>query len=775
VPPPDVQGDDAVGARALQLLRNVTGFAGNGRVCGVVGPSGSGKTTFLSALLAGTTNRAADAFPASATNTTVKTSAATANRRDHTEDDARDRRRGGTGDLIRSGQVWIYRDDGDADRRQKQAIATIATASDTTRRIEEDGAHAALQHVEPLHHSQVAYLQQQDEFFDLLTVEETLQTAAFLELPSATREERRRLVHTLIDQLGLRGVARCRVGNNARSRRRAHRMRPFTTATRGGRRQLRRSFETTADRLVPERLSAFGCRLADFVREIFAGSVATCQPTSRGCLSGGERRRLSVALELVTEKQLLLADEPTTGLDSSLSVQVVKLLRQLALTRNIPCIMSLHQPRSVIWNQLLDDCIVMAQGGRVCYAGPVQDAPEYLATVAGYPVPPSTNPAEFWIRLVSVDTENATQAVIDEARVQYLADMFTAYQQIQQQQQLQGPALTKFCESSVTAIVRNFGHDRAPVSKTLFSTSKRVAPRFGALLRRSWRQNIRNIHAVTAICALNCILTPFFLSLIWKKVRGPVMMNNSLSDRTVMLLFCATNFGLISYAKASELLAKERPVVRREQLRRQYGPAEYLLAKVCSGLPLDVAYASVFTASLYAFSRLNTPWPKFAAVLVLMSLASSSIGYAVGSWMPTSFGVGGDNQLQAMLAGIPFVVLLVLVGTINPAGIDPTTSKPKLVRALKLFSPFSACIEALLVSEYQGVRVHKVSVVQARREGLGGTEYVRSGDQVLQALGIGNVRFSSALKRLALLTTWYLFVALIGLQRQTASCPRLPQ
>ena len=67
-----------------------------------------------------------------------------------------------------------------------------------------------------------------------------------------------------------------------------------------------------------------------------------------GGLSSCERRRLSVALELVTEPKVFLADEPTTGLDSVQAEKVVKLISKLAKERSVPSICTLHQPKSTI-------------------------------------------------------------------------------------------------------------------------------------------------------------------------------------------------------------------------------------------------------------------------------------------------------------------------------------------------------------------------------------------------------------------------------------------
>ena len=70
--------------------------------------------------------------------------------------------------------------------------------------------------------------------------------------------------------------------------------------------------------------------------------------TSSG-ISGGERRRLAVGIELVTRPKVFLADEPTTGLDSGQADKVVGLIRKLVKQRNIPCVCILHQPRASIW------------------------------------------------------------------------------------------------------------------------------------------------------------------------------------------------------------------------------------------------------------------------------------------------------------------------------------------------------------------------------------------------------------------------------------------
>jgi ABC-type multidrug transport system ATPase subunit len=92
-------------------------------------------------------------------------------------------------------------------------------------------------------------------------------------------------------------------------------------------------------------------------------------------ISGGERRRVSIGLELLVNPRLLFLDEPTSGLDSTMAEQVVTILRDLARQgRTIVC--TIHQPSSEIFN-LFDDVFLLANGSLV-YSGPVKQLPTYF-------------------------------------------------------------------------------------------------------------------------------------------------------------------------------------------------------------------------------------------------------------------------------------------------------------------------------------------------------------------------------------------------------------
>lgn len=91
-------------------------------------------------------------------------------------------------------------------------------------------------------------------------------------------------------------------------------------------------------------------------------------------ISGGEKKRLSIALEILTRPSLLFLDEPTSGLDSASAYFVAQTLRNLGHDGKSTVISSIHQPSSEVF-ALFDDLFLLS-GGQTIYFGPAQKAVE---------------------------------------------------------------------------------------------------------------------------------------------------------------------------------------------------------------------------------------------------------------------------------------------------------------------------------------------------------------------------------------------------------------
>jgi len=117
-------------------------------------------------------------------------------------------------------------------------------------------------------------------------------------------------------------------------------------------------------------------------------------------ISGGQRRRLSVAIELLKRPVLLILDEPTSGLDSAAAEAVMRLLTHVACRNNLAIMCTIHQPSSYIFRQF-DQLLLLARG-QSCYFGPAENALTYFASL-GIPSDARVNPAEFLIRTTNTD------------------------------------------------------------------------------------------------------------------------------------------------------------------------------------------------------------------------------------------------------------------------------------------------------------------------------------------------------------------------------------
>eukprot|EP01117_Protostelium_nocturnum_P015602 TRINITY_DN6062_c1_g2_i2.p1 TRINITY_DN6062_c1_g2~~TRINITY_DN6062_c1_g2_i2.p1 ORF type:complete len:1280 (+),score=361.96 TRINITY_DN6062_c1_g2_i2:135-3974(+) len=119
-------------------------------------------------------------------------------------------------------------------------------------------------------------------------------------------------------------------------------------------------------------------------------------------ISGGQRKRVNIGMELVTLPSLLFLDEPTSGLDAYTSLSVCQVLKKLTEVK-VNVVAVIHQPRYDIFDQF-DDILLLKKGGSLVYSGPKEQVLQHFAD-QGFNCPVYQNPCDYLLDLISTPTK----------------------------------------------------------------------------------------------------------------------------------------------------------------------------------------------------------------------------------------------------------------------------------------------------------------------------------------------------------------------------------
>ncbi|KAM5579190.1 hypothetical protein ABKV19_009129 [Rosa sericea] len=149
------------------------------------------------------------------------------------------------------------------------------------------------------------------------------------------------------------------------------------------------------------------------VRNSLVGTVE-----KRG-ISGGQRKRVNVGMEMVMEPSLLILDEPTSGLDSASSQLLLRALRREAF-EGVNICMVVHQPSYALF-KMFDDLVLLAKGGLAVYHGSAEKVEEYFAGL-GVNVPDRINPPDYFIDILEgiVTIERSSSVYYKELPIRWM-------------------------------------------------------------------------------------------------------------------------------------------------------------------------------------------------------------------------------------------------------------------------------------------------------------------------------------------------------------------
>jgi len=311
--------------------------------------------------------------------------------------------------------------------------------------------------------------------------------------------------------------------------------------------------------------------------------LANCADTIVGTvfqkgLSGGQKRRLSLAVELVRRPSLLVLDEPTSGLDASSAYSEVQHLNNLAAAGHT-IILSIHQPSSEIWE--LFDKVAFMSGGEAVYFGKAgQDCLDYFETV-GHPCPSFSNPADHVITLINRDFPGKKAADVD--------DLIAKFKSFQKRNSSSSDAKETDTKSRGSLVATAKKYEAIP--RPMFFT------RLWALTHRNFLEILRD-PGIFGVRLFMYTMLAVVIGLMWLNL-GDKKDFESIGSR-VSLLFYVAAFMVFMSVAVLPFFIWQRDIFIRERANHAYDVPEYVLAKFIVSIP-GVFMLALFTSILVVF------------------------------------------------------------------------------------------------------------------------------------------------------------------------------
>lgn len=329
------------------------------------------------------------------------------------------------------------------------------------------------------------------------------------------------------------------------------------------------------------------------VEEVIAVLKLTkCQNTRIGGplvkgVSGGERKRTSIGVELITDPTLIFLDEPTTGLDSFTATSVMDTLGKLAREDGRTVISTIHQPNSDIFEQF--DRLVLLAKGKIVYFNEAKYSVDYFGSI-GFQCPDLSNPADFFMSMMSIESiENDATAetgsfMHDRARIEQIY------------KETIDLLVTKYHESEYCNDHTVKHPECAPIEDSRDSAPQTsFCYQFGLLARRNF-QNIIRLPQTSYVKLVTTVLTASFASLLfWNTAQTKAGVQNVQGA----LFFITMNISFNAIQNVILIFPDERPVFLREVNNNMYNCSPYFWAKVISELPFSIVTPTVFACITY--------------------------------------------------------------------------------------------------------------------------------------------------------------------------------
>ncbi|XP_062992443.1 broad substrate specificity ATP-binding cassette transporter ABCG2-like [Elgaria multicarinata webbii] len=366
-------------------------------------------------------------------------------------------------------------------------------------------------------------------------------------------------------------------------------------------------------------------------------------------ISGGERKRTNIGMELITDPAILFLDEPTTGLDASTANAVLLLLKRMA-RQGKTIIFSIHQPRYSIFR--LFDKLTLLAAGRMLYHGPAQNALEYFKSI-GYECEPYNNPADFFLDVINGDSTAVASNKTDEIDIDSIDEHISRDKTLAEKLAETYTSSTFYQETKAELEKLSSGSPRESIFRQItYSTS--FFHQLKWVSKRMFKNLLGNPQAsIAQLCVT------VFLGLVVGAIFFAASDDSAgLQNRIGAMFFMTTN-QCFSSISAIELFVVEKKIFIHEYISGYYRISAYFFSKLMADLiPMRTLPSIIFACIVYFMIGLKPTAAAFFTMmftLMMVSYTATSMALAIATGQSV---VAVANLLMT----ITFVFMIIFSG-----------------------------------------------------------------------------------------------------------------
>ncbi|KFO75139.1 ATP-binding cassette sub-family G member 2, partial [Cuculus canorus] len=397
-------------------------------------------------------------------------------------------------------------------------------------------------------------------------------------------------------------------------------------------------------------------RVNHIIRELGLTKVADSKvgtQFTRG-VSGGERKRTNIGMELITDPAILFLDEPTTGLDASTANAVLLLLKRMT-KQGKTIIFSIHQPRYSIF-RLFDNLTLLA-AGRVLYHGPAQHAIEHFQSI-GYECEPYNNPADFFLDIINGDSTAVAMNKTDDINTESIEE-HNEYDKTLAEKLAEKYSNSAYYQET-KAVLENISVGN---KKKLRAVFRQITYANSFLHQLKWvsKRTFKNLVGNPQASIAQICVTAFLGLIVGAIFFGLKEDLAGIQNRVGAMFFLTTN-QCFSSISAIELFVVEKKIFMHEYISGYYRTSAYFISKLMADLiPMRTLPSIIFTCIIYfmlgKYSLKPTAQAFFTMMFTLMmvSYTATSMALAIAAGQSV---VAVANLLMT----IAFVFMIIFSG-----------------------------------------------------------------------------------------------------------------